>query len=37
LKFKELAEKLQKLEEEYPELTEAPTVIDGPTPGRLTC
>jgi hypothetical protein len=32
LKFKELAEKLQKLEDEYPELTEAPTVIDGPTP-----
>jgi len=32
LKFKELAEKLQKLEEEYPELTEAPTVIDGPPP-----
>src|SRR5581483_7191588 len=32
LKFKELSEKLQKLEEEYPELTEAPTVAERPVP-----
>ena len=34
VKFKELREKLQKLAQEYPGLTEAPTLADNPTPPK---
>ena len=34
VKFKELREKLQKLAQEYPGLTEAPTLADEPTPPK---
>ncbi len=34
LKFKELTEKLDKLEEEYPELTEAQTIAENPHPPK---